>query len=365
MRNTIDYEDLKKVNNPFHEELINAFSYKLREGWYVLGESVKSFEREFSAYVGTKYCVGVASGLDALTLSLIALELPKRSEVIVPSNTYIATILAIVNAGHIPVLVEPKVSTCNIDTSLIAEKITKRTKAIMPVHLYGKVCDMEEILTLAEKYDLKIIEDCAQAHGARFSDKKAGSFGDVGAFSFYPTKNLGAIGDAGCITTNDENLYDRLLYLRNYGSKLKYHNEYFGMNSRLDEIQAAFLLVKLPFLDKINAHKRTLAALYFEQLDSKFILPARNDNYFDVFHIFQIRTSERDRLKIYFSEAGIGTEIHYPIPPYKQNALKHLFPSNDFPISDEIHSTVLSLPISFAHTVDDILQVIQVANQFN
>lgn len=359
----IEYESLKLANEPFFEEYKRVFQKVMESGWYILGENVKKFEEEFASYIGTKYCIGVASGLDALILVLDALDLPDESEVIVPSNTYIATILSIIRCGHKPVLVEPDVRTYNIDPSKIEEKITPKTRAIMVVHLYGKSCDMNPIMDIVKRYNLHLIEDCAQAHGATYKGKKVGTFG-TGCFSFYPTKNLGCLGDGGAITTDDEKLAEKLRALRNYGSHKKYYNEYIGYNSRLDELQAALLSVKLKYLDKINEHKRKLAKIYFENLNSKkFILPAVHPDYYDVYHIFNIRHSERDRLREYLLENGVKTEIHYPCPPHKQKAMQGIL-EGEYPVSEEIHSTTLSLPISYFHTEEDILKVCEVLNKF-
>ncbi|RZK26015.1 MAG: DegT/DnrJ/EryC1/StrS family aminotransferase, partial [Flavobacterium sp.] len=303
-------------------------------------------------------------GLDALILGLKVLDLPHNSEVIVPSNTYIATILAIVQCGMKPVLVEPDPKSFNLNPELIEEKITGKTRVILPVHLYGKCCDMESIMSIAKKYDLHVVEDCAQAHGAMYKEKKAGSFGDIGAFSFYPTKNLGAIGDAGAITTNDDSIADKLTYLRNYGSKVKYHNEYIGYNSRLDEIQAGFLNVKLKSLDKINEHKRKLGLFYLENIKTKGItLPQIESDYYDVFHIFAITCPSRDELKKYLEEKGIKTEIHYPVPPHKQVGYRKLL-DGYFPKAEEIHNTQLSLPISYMHTEEDLSVVVDAINSY-
>ncbi len=360
----IDYENLAKLNAPFFEQYQECFKKVLHSGWYVLGSNVVEFEQNFSAYNNSKYCVGVASGLDALILSINCLDFEPGSEIIVPSNTYIATILAIVRNGMKPILVEPNINTYNIDTDKIVEKITNKTRAIVVVHLYGKSCDMDGVLNIANNYNLKIIEDCAQAQGAMFRNKKTGTLGDLGAHSFYPTKNLGALGDAGAITTNDEGLYLKLKALRNYGSFEKYINKYVGFNSRLDEIQAGFLNVKLKALDIINNHKRKLADLYHKGINKNFIKPIVNENYFDVYHIYNIRHNERDKLKKYLFENGIGTEIHYPIPPQNQAAMVNVL-SGNYPIAEEIHRTTLSLPISFFHTEDDILYVIECLNAFD
>jgi len=358
----IEYENLRKVNEKFFEEFKIKFDEILRKGWFILGDEVECFEKEFAEYLGIKYCIGVASGLDALTLSLDALNIEKGSEVIVPSNTYIATILAIVRAGLKPVLVEPNIRTYNINPLLIEEKITSKTKAIIVVHLYGKSCDMDPILDIVKKYNLHLIEDCAQAHGAMYKGKKVGTFG-IGCFSFYPTKNLGALGDAGAVTTNEEDLAFKIRSIRNYGSSQKYQFDYVGYNSRLDEIQAAFLRIKLKFLDEINSHKRKLAKIYFENLTDDVIKPAINKDFFDVYHIFNIRHKDRDKLRNYLLEKGIKTEIHYPIPPHKQKALVCLV-DGVYPISEEIHNTTLSLPISYSHTEEEIYKVCDVISSY-
>lgn len=362
--NIIEYESLKLLNKEFFEEYQESFKKTLESGWYILGNNVKKFEEEFALYNDdSKYCAGLASGLDALVLALRAFEFPEDSEIIVPSNTYIATILSISQNGFKPVLVEPDIRTYNIDPSKIEEKITTKTKAIMVVHLYGKVCDMDPILALAEKYNLKVIEDCAQAHGAKYKGKKAGTFGEFGAFSFYPTKNLGALGDAGALISKTGDLDKKIKMLRNYGSEKKYYNEVVGYNSRLDEIQAGFLSIKLKALDKINEHKRKLAKLYLEGLSDKFIKPVVSDDYYDVYHIFNVRHEKRDQLKEYLLNNGIKTEIHYPVSPNKQKAMEGIIVES-FPISEEIHRTTLSLPISYFHTEDDIKRVIEVMNRF-
>jgi dTDP-4-amino-4,6-dideoxygalactose transaminase len=358
----IEYENLHKSNFAFNNQYIEAFKEVLESGWYILGNQVKHFEDNFAVYNDTSCCVGVASGLDALFLSLKALSFPSGSEVIVPSNTYIATILSVLQCDLKPVLAEPDIQTYNIDPDNIESLITKNTRAILVVHLYGKCCSMDKIIGIAQKYNLEIIEDCAQAHGAMFRDRKAGSFG-IGAFSFYPTKNLGGIGDGGAVTTNDFDLARKIRSLRNYGSEVKYHNDLIGYNSRLDEVQAALLSVKLKYINRIIKHKRELAAMYLTNIKSDFILPVVDVDFFDVYHIFNIRHPERDKLKDYLFKNGIKTEIHYPIPPHKQKALRSYFDDN-FPISEEIHRTTLSLPVSFGHTKDEIAKVIEVLNRF-
>jgi len=360
----IDYENLQKLNAPFFNEYELAYKDVMQSGWYVLGKKVEQFENEYSAYCNTKYTIGVANGLDALTLSLKAFKFEKGAEVIVPSNTYIATILSIVQNDLKPILVEPDITTYNIDPSKIESAITSKTKAIMVVHLYGKMCEMDTILAIAKKHNLKVIEDCAQSHGAKFKGQISGSFGEYAAHSFYPTKNLGAMGDAGAVTTNDENLAQKIRTLRNYGSKVKYYNEQVGFNSRLDELQAALLSVKLKYLDKINEHKRNLATLYSAGLKGDFVKPVVHNDYFDVFHIYCIRHPKRDELKQYLLENGIKTEIHYPLAPVKQLAMKGIIDDQITPIAEEIHKTTLSLPISYFHTDDDINKVIEVINKF-
>ncbi|KYJ86921.1 DegT/DnrJ/EryC1/StrS family aminotransferase [Sulfurovum riftiae] len=358
----IEYENLRKVNEILFERYSESFDAFLKSGWYILGNNVTRFEEKFAHYCNTGFCIGVASGLDALILALDACDFPKGSEVIVPSNTYIATILAIVRSGYKPVLVEPNIQSYTIDPAKIENKISKSTKAILVVHLYGKACDMDPIMHIARKHDLAVIEDCAQAHGARYKGQKVGSFG-IGCFSFYPTKNLGALGDAGAITCSDAEFAGKIRALRNYGSHKKYYNDYIGYNSRLDEVQAGFLLIKLELLENITQHKRTLAKIYLEQLDRYVITPVINPDYFDVYHIFNIRHQERDVLKTFLLQNDIKTEVHYPIPPHKQQALQGIL-SGQYPISEEIHETTLSLPISYAHTREDILRVCEVVNAF-
>nr|MBC7614333.1 DegT/DnrJ/EryC1/StrS family aminotransferase [Pseudopedobacter sp.] len=359
----IPYEDLGKLNQPFFKELEKDFQDSLQSGWYILGNKVKHFEQAFADYCGANYCVGLASGLDALVLALKVLQLPKDAEVLVASNTYIATILAVINAGFKPVLVEPDINTYNMDPEKIEERINARTKAIMLTHLYGKVCQMDKIEAICKKYQLHLIEDCAQAHGAKFKGQQAGTFG-LGAFSFYPTKNLGSLGDGGALTVKTEQEATLVKSLRNYGSAKKYHNDHIGYNSRLDEIQAGFLSIKLRYLDEITAHKRTLAKLYHDNLKGDFIKPQVHPDFFDVYHIYNIRHPKRDQLKKYLLENGIGTEIHYPIPPHQQKAYQKIFKGESYPIAEEIHQTTLSLPISFAHSTNDIEKVMEVMNQF-
>jgi dTDP-4-amino-4,6-dideoxygalactose transaminase len=361
---TIDYENLAKLNAPFFDEYRHAFNDVLQGGWYILGKSVANFEQQYAAFCQSPHCVGVANGLDALVLSLRALGLPPGSEVLVPSNTYIATILSVLHNGLKPVLVEPDIHTYNIDPLCMEDKIGPHTKAILVVHLYGKLCEMEAITAIAHRRGLAIIEDCAQAHGAAFNGQRAGSWGHAAAHSFYPTKNLGALADAGAITCREAALKEKLLALRNYGSRQKYHNEVIGFNSRLDEIQAAFLLVKLKYLDAITTHKRKLAALYLAGLKEDFIKPATDPRYHDVYHIFNVRHPRRDQLKEWLGANGIKTEIHYPIPPREQPAMKGILDRQPAPIAAKIHQTTLSLPISYFHTESDIRQVVETMNKF-
>lgn len=360
----IEFENLAKLNQTFFEDYKKSFAATLDSGWFILGNNVKKFEEEFAAYCKSKYCVGVASGLDALILSLKAFNFEKGSEIIVPSNTYIATILAILQNDLKPVLVEPDIETYNIDPKKISEKITPKTRAIMVVHLYGKVCEMDPILEICKKNNLKLIEDCAQAHGATYKNRRAGSFGDFGAFSFYPTKNLGCLGDGGGVTTDCVELGQVIKRLRNYGSDVKYYNEIIGFNSRLDEVQAGFLSIKLKKLDEINSHKNKLAKIYLENLKSDFIKPVEHPDYYHIYHIFNIRHQQRDKLREFLLQNNIKTEIHYPVAPHKQKAMEGVIKNENFPISEEIHNTTLSLPLSYFHSENDVIKVIEVMNKF-
>jgi dTDP-4-amino-4,6-dideoxygalactose transaminase len=360
----IEFENLFLSNKPFVSELSRAFDETLGSGRFILGNRVKEFEDHFARYCGSKYCIGVGNGHDALMLALKSFSFEKNAEVIVPANTYVATILSILNCGLMPILVEPDKETYTIDPKRIEEVITKRTVAIIVVHLYGKCCAMDEIIAVSDKYKLKVIEDCAQSHGAKYRNKRSGTFGHLGAFSFYPTKNLGALGDGGCVVTDNEDLKNEIELLRNYGSVKKHHTERIGINSRLDELQAAFLTVKLKSLDFINEHKRKLAAIYSRELRQDFIRPATHPDYYDVYHIYNVRHLRRDLLKTYLQKNEIETEIHYPIPPHRQVALKGIFKDASYPISEEIHDTTLSLPISYMHSEEDIKRVVEVMNKF-
>ena len=360
----IDYENLAKLNKPFNAAYKKKFAQILDAGWFILGNEVKSFEKEFAQYTSSAQCVGVASGLDAITISLLALGFEKGKEVLLPSNTYIATILSVLQAGLKPVLVEPDLATYNFSMENAVAQINANTVAIVVVHLYGKCCNMDNIMQLAKKHNLEVIEDCAQAHGAKFKEKQAGTFGKSGAFSFYPTKNLGALGDGGSINTDDEKFAIECRKLRNYGSAVKYYNELIGVNSRLDEVQAGFLRIKLEKLDAINAHKRSLAEIYFKNLTEKVIKPVQHSDYFDVFHIFNIRTDRREALRNYLMGKGVKTEIHYPVAPNKQIAMQPYLSNTVTPIAQLIHETTLSLPISTVHSKSDVKYVCDVINSF-
>lgn len=359
----IAYENLANSNAAYLEELEAAAIRVLRKGWYILGQEVSAFEEEFAKYIGANHCIAVANGLDALILSIEALDMP-AGEILVASNTYIATILAIVRTGHKPVLVEPELGSFNIAAGHLAKALTDKTRALCVTHLFGKSCRMDEISRFAKEHSLKLIEDCAQSHGTRFKQQMTGTFGDAGCFSFYPTKNLGAFGDAGAIVTNNADLADRLLYLRNYGSKQKYVNHYIGLNSRMDELQAALLRVKLHYLDDMIDHKRKLASRYFRELPNWIQKPIVHEDEFDTFHIFGIRHPQRDRLRADLLAKGIQTEIHYPIPPHLQKAMEGTL-MGDYPIAEELHRTELSLPISIGHTDDDIRRICEIMNSFN
>lgn len=360
----IKFLDLHKINQRFKSEIDLAISEVLESGWYLLGEKNKAFEENFAKYCETKFSIGCANGLDALHLAIRAYDFPKDSEIIVPANTYIASILAISNCGLKPILVEPNLETYNIDVDLIEAKITEKTKAIVVVHLYGQAVEMEKIWELAKKYNLKIIEDSAQAHGAIYQGKKVGNLGDIGCFSFYPGKNLGALGDGGCITTNDEEVAIKIRAIANYGSLIKYENIYKGLNSRLDEIQAAILDLKLQFLDADNQQRREIAKIYRENIkNEKIVLPKPYKEESHVWHLFVIRTKDRDKLQEYLKIKGIQTLIHYPIPPHKQKAYaewNHL----SFPITEQIHREVLSLPISPVISKEEAFCVVQALNEF-
>ena len=360
----IKFLDLHKINERFRTEIDEQIKEVLDSGWYLLGKEDEAFEKSFAEYCGAKHCIGCANGLDALKLIIKAYGFGKGDEIIVPANTYIASILAISDNGCTPVLVEPDINTYNINPDLIEEKITNNTKAILVVHLYGQAVQMDKIWALAKKYNLKIIEDSAQAHGALYNGKCTGSLGDASGFSFYPGKNLGCLGDGGAVTTNDDELAQKIRALRNYGSHIKYHNLYQGSNSRLDEIQAAILSVKLPELDKDNERRREISKYYRENIStSKIILPHTDNKMSHVWHIFAVRTSNRNDFQAYLKQNEIQTLIHYPIPPHKQPAYKE-WNNLSFPLTEEIHDTILSLPISPVMTDDEVKKVVEVINAF-
>ena len=370
----IKFLDLQKINEQYTKEFKGVFDKVLKSGWFILGKEVEKFESEFAAYCGTKYCIGVANGLDALILILEAYKqtgfLKKDDEVLVPSNTYIASIIAISKAGLVPILCEPDINTFLLDPDYLEEKITSNTKAIMPVHLYGQLCDMDAINEIAKKHNLKVIEDSAQSHGAVYKNgKKSGNLGNASGFSFYPGKNLGALGDGGAITTNDDELAEVLRALRNYGSKIKYENLYLGINSRLDELQAAILSVKLKCLDADNQHRRNIAEYYINNIcNDKIILPFFKDYKIaqlnsHVWHIFSVRTNNREDFQNYLLKNNVQTVIHYPIAPHKQAAYKS-WNGRSYPISEKIHREIISLPISPVLGFEEYKKVSDIINNY-
>lgn len=362
----IPFVTFKPLEAELDKEIRDAFDRVYTRSWYIEGVEDEKFEKVFAEYCNSKYCVGVGNGLDALFLALKALNVKDGDEVIVPSNTYIATALAVTYVGATPVFVEPDIRTFNIDPAKIEKAITEKTKAIIPVHLYGQACDMEPIMKIAKKYNLLVVEDCAQAHGATYKGKVVGSFGDVAGFSFYPGKNLGALGDAGAIVTNNEELAKKVRALGNYGSDYKYHHVYQGNNSRLDELQAAFLAAKLPLLEKVNDNRRSIANKYLAGINNpKVILPFVPDYAVPVWHIFGIRCKRRTELENFLNDAGIGTNKHYPIPMHLQDCYKDLgFKEGDFPIAEEISSSELSIPMYYGMTDDEVQYVIDKVNEF-
>lgn len=337
----------------------------LRSGWYVLGNQLKAFEEEFAAYTDTAHCVGLASGLDALWIAFRVLGIKEGDEVIVQGNTYIASVMGITMNGATPIFVEPD-AFYNIDTSKIEEKITAKTKAILVVHLYGQASKMDDVMALAKKYDLRVVEDCAQSHGARFDGKMTGSFGDIGCFSFYPSKNLGAFGEAGAIVTNDQKIADDVRIFRNYGSEKRYYNKIIGTNSRLDEIQAGLLRVRLSHMQELEDEKRCIADRYLAELKSDvFTLPQIRDKATAIWHQFVLKSEKRDELQKYLEQKGIGTIIHYPIPPHLSEAYQYLgYQKGDFPITEEYASKVLSIPMYNGMTDEELNYVIKTINEF-
>lgn len=364
----IPFVSFSETNKKIKSEIVEAFELFFDKSWYILGDSVSKFEQEYALYNQVKHCVGVSNGLDALHLSLKALDIGEGDEVIVPSNTYIATLLASSYVNAKPVLVEPQKDTYNINPALIEAAITSKTKAIMPVHLYGQCCEMEAIMDIAARHDLSVIEDNAQSQGSSFNGKLAGSFGHCNGTSFYPGKNLGALGDAGAVTTNDDVLADKIKVLRNYGSQKKYYNEVIGHNMRLDELQAAVLSVKLKCLNDWTKQRQQIADWYNEALQGigDLVLPVVASGASHVYHLYVVRTSKRDELQKHLSGQGIGTLIHYPVPPHLQEAYSHLgFKRGDFPVAEEIADTCLSLPMWPGMNEEQILYITQAIKKFS
>ena len=360
----ISFLDLEKVNNRFRQEIDMRIKDILDRGWYLQGEENEKFCQNFASYCGSKYALGVGNGLDALRLIIKAYGFGKGDEIIVPANTYIATILAITDNGCTPILVEPDINTYNINPDLIEAAITPRTKAIMVVHLYGQAVEMEKIWKIAQKHDLKVFEDSAQAHGAKYQGQMTGNLSDAAAFSFYPGKNLGCLGDGGAITTNDEGIYQKVKALANYGSDRKYHHIYKGLNSRLDEIQAAVLDIKLPYLDADNKRRREISTYYRNNINNPLIvLPKTYDEEAHVWHVFAVRTKERDRFQEYLRSKGVQTIIHYPTPPHKQEAYKE-WNNRSYPITEQIHKEIISLPISPVMTDDEVVELVRIVNEY-
>lgn len=362
----VPFVSFRPLEKELNVEIRDAFERVLSNSWYIEGKEDEAFEKSFAEFCNTNYCVGTGNGLDALMLALKALGIKEGDEVIVPSNTYIATALAVTYVGARPVFVEPDIKTFNIDPSKIEDAITNKTKAIMPVHLYGQPCDMDPIMEIAKKNNLFVVEDCAQAHGAEYKGKIIGSFGDAAGFSFYPGKNLGALGDAGATVTNDKLIADKVRALGNYGSDYKYHHIYKGNNSRLDELQAAFLSAKLGHLHKVNVNRRKTARKYLEGIvNPNVILPFVPDYADPVWHIFGIRCNDRDGLEKFLNDNGIGTNKHYPIPMHMQKCYEDLgYKEGDFPIAEEISATELSIPMYYGMTDEEIDHVIDVINRF-
>ena len=360
----IKFLDLYKINEQYREEIDSRIKEVLDSGWYLLGNQDKLFEQNFATYCGVKHCIGCANGLDALNLIIKGYGFGEGDEIIVPANTYIASILAISQNGCTPVLVEPDINTYNINPNLIEEKITNKTKAIMIVHLYGQAVQMEKIWELAKKYNLKVIEDSAQAHGAIYQGRRVGNLGDASGFSFYPGKNLGCMGDGGAITTNDDELAKKIRAIANYGSDYKYHHIYKGTNSRLDEIQAGILDVKLKYLDKDNQKRREISKYYRDNIkNEKIILPTTKDGNSHVWHVFVVRTTNREALQKHLEDNGIQTNIHYPTAPHKQLCYKE-YANLNLPITEKIHDEVISLPISPVMTEEEVRKVVEVANDW-
>lgn len=362
----IPFVSFKPMERKLDHQIRDAFERVFHNSWYIDGTEDHKFESAFANYCTVNYCVGTGNGLDALMLALRALDVKPEDEVIVPANTYIATALAVSYVGAKPVFVEPDIRTFNIDSTKIEAAISENTKVIMPVHLYGQPCDMTQIIDISKKYNLSIVEDCAQAHGALYRGKKVGSFGDAAGFSFYPGKNLGALGDAGATVSNNEKIIEKVRALGNYGSDYKYHHIYKGYNSRLDEMQAAFLLAKLSFLDEMNNDRRRIAQMYLDNIENEqVILPYVIQDTVPVWHVFAVKCRRRDELEKYLNEKGIGTNKHYPIPIHLQECYKDLgFVEGDYPIAEEISATELSIPMFYGMSDDEIQYVIETINKF-
>lgn len=361
----INFNQLDRGYRKYKEEYDQAALETLASGWYILGEKLEKFEKEFAAFVGSKYCVGMNSGMDALILAFRALGIGPGDEVIVPANTYIASVLGITENGATPVLVEPD-EYYNLDADRIEEHITENTKAILVVHFYGQAANMTKIKELADKYNLYIVEDTAQSHGAHFDGVMTGAWGDIACFSFYPTKNIGAFGDSGAVVTNNDELHEKMKMLRNYGSKVKYHNEMLGINTRLDEIQAALLSVKLSHYDELRREREMIAKTYLSGINNEHLeLPTIREKAEHVWHLFVVKTKYRDQLQNYLTEEGIDTQIHYPIPPHLSKAYEYLgYKEGDLPITEEYAKTILSLPLYEGMTIEEIEYVIEKVNKF-
>ena len=365
-KKNISFLDLLQINLNHQDEIQSAMNHVLHSGWYILGEQVSAFEKEFASYCNAKHCIGVGNGLDALHLILRALKIKEGDEVIVPANTYIATWLAVTYAGATPIPVEPDSITYNIDPNLIERALTSKTRAILPVHLYGQTSDMDSINDIANRHDLYVIEDAAQAHGAKYKGKIAGSLGHAAGFSFYPGKNLGALGDAGAVVTNDDQIAEQVRLIRNYGSRVKYKNEIQGLNSRLDELQAAILRVKLKYLDEENKLRQKWASFYKNNINNENItLPDESNSMKHVWHLFIIRHSNRESLQNFLKEKGIGTLIHYPIPPHLSDAYNSFYSQEgEFPLTEKLANEILSLPMGPHLNESDVKYICDIINSF-
>lgn len=361
----VNFNQLDRGYLKYKTEYDKAAIETLESGWYILGSKGEQFENEFSNYLGSKYCVGLNSGLDALILAFRALEIGEGDEVIVPANTYIASVLGITENSATPVFVEPD-EYYNLDATKIEEKITDKTKAILVVHLYGQAADMVNIKAIADKHNLYLVEDCAQSHGAKFDGKVTGTWGDIGCFSFYPTKNIGAFGDSGAVVTDNEEFYEKIKMLRNYGSKVKYQNEILGINSRMDEIQAALLSVKLKYYSELRAERESIAHKYLKGIKNPFVtLPSIREKSEHVWHLFVVKVDERDKFQSYLSENGIATQIHYPIPPHLSEAYKYIGDKEgSYPVTENYAKYIISLPLFEGMTKEEIDYVINTINRF-